>query len=266
MGCSLRLPPVPSLAPPAWLADRFECFERPSRLAERVAELLEQELTAAPARPLGLATGRTMEPVYDALVKRLLALSPQRLKALQVGWRSFNLDEYIGLGPTDSGSFALEMSRQLVRPLGLEPGCVRLPDGLAEDPSAEASRYAAAVRAAGGIGLQLLGLGSNGHVGFNEPPCGPEAPCRSVELSAATRSHNAVAFAGNPSRVPAGAITLGLEQILGAERILLVVSGSAKAGILARLLREPPGPSLPASWLQGHPGLHLIVDRAALGG
>lgn len=152
MGCSLRLPPVPSLAPPAWLADRFEVFERPSRLAERVAELLEQELSAAPARPLGLATGRTMEPVYDALVQRLLALSPQRLKALQVGWRSFNLDEYIGLGPTDSGSFALEMSRQLVRPLGLEPGCVRLPDGLAEDPSAEASRYAAAVRAAGGSG------------------------------------------------------------------------------------------------------------------
>lgn len=267
MGCPPRLPPVPSLSPPTWLADRFECFERPSCLADRVAELLEQELTAAPARPpLGLATGRTMEPVYVALVQRLLALPFQRLQALRRGWRSFNLDEYIGLGPTDSGSFALEMSRQLVRPLGLEPGCVRLPDGLAEDPSAEACRYAADVRAAGGIGLQLLGLGSNGHVGFNEPPCGPEAPCRSVGLSAATRRQNAVAFAGETSRVPAGAITLGLEQILEAERILLVVSGSAKAGILARLLREPPGPSLPASWLQGHPGLHLIVDRAALEG
>lgn len=257
---------MPSPASPAWLADRFECFERPSSLAVRVAELLVQEFSDGLKRPLGLATGRTMEPVYSALVERLLALPADQLSDVRQRWCSFNLDEYVGLGPGDCGSFAAEMDRQLAAPLGLEPGRVRLPDGLAADPAAEARRYAEAVGAAGGIGLQLLGLGSNGHVGFNEPPCGPDAPSRSLRLSTATRRQNAAAFGGDPSRVPAGAITLGMEQILGAERILLVVSGAAKSGILARLLREPPGPSLPASWLQGHPGLRLIVDRPALGG
>lgn len=207
-----------------------------------------------------------MEPVYTALVERLLALPADQLSDVRQQWCSFNLDEYVGLGPGDCGSFAAEMERQLAAPLGLEPGRVRLPDGLAVDPAAEARRYAEAVGAAGGIGLQLLGLGSNGHVGFNEPPCGPGAPSRSLWLSTATRRQNAAAFGGDPSRVPAGAITLGMEQILGAERILLVVSGAAKAGILARLLSEPPGLSLPASWLQGHPGLRLIVDRPAMGG
>lgn len=232
----------------------------------RVAELLHQEFSDGLKRPLGLATGRTMEPVYSALVERLLALPADQLSDVRQQWCSFNLDEYVGLGPGDCGSFAAEMHRQLAAPLGLEPGRVRLPDGLAADPAAEARRYAEAVGAAGGIGLQLLGLGSNGHVGFNEPPCGPDAPSRSLRLSTATRHQNAAAFGGDPSRVPAGAITLGMEQILGAERILLVVSGAAKAGILARLLMEPPGPSLPASWLQDHPGLRLIVDRPALGG
>ncbi|MCP9839365.1 6-phosphogluconolactonase [Synechococcus sp. J7-Johnson] len=248
------------------MADRFECFERPSSLAVRVAELLHQEFSDGLKRPLGLATGRTMEPVYSALVERLLALPADQLSDVRQQWCSFNLDEYVGLGPGDCGSFAAEIHRQLAAPLGLEPGRVRLPDGLAADPAAEARRYAEAVGAAGGIGLQLLGLGSNGHVGFNEPPCGPDAPSRSLRLSTATRHQNAAAFGGDPSRVPAGAITLGMEQILGAERILMVVSGAAKAGILARLLMEPPGPSLPASWLQDHPRLRLIVDRPALGG
>ncbi|MCT0218147.1 glucosamine-6-phosphate deaminase [Synechococcus sp. CS-1329] len=248
------------------MAGRFECFEQPSALSGRVAELLHQELNNGLRRPLGLATGRTMEPVYGALVARLLALPPDQLQAVRQRWRSFNLDEYVGLGPADPGSFAAEMACRLVTPLNLEPERLQLPDGLAADPAAEARRYAGAVAAAGGIGLQLLGLGSNGHVGFNEPPCGAEAPSRSLHLSAATRRQNAAAFGEDPGLVPAGAITLGLEQILGAERILLVVSGTTKAGILARLLSEPPAPSLPASWLQGHPGLRLLVDRAALGG
>ncbi|QPN55953.1 glucosamine-6-phosphate deaminase [Synechococcus sp. CBW1107] len=248
------------------MAGRFECFEQPSDLAGRVAELLHLELSGSMVRPLGLATGRTMKPVYAALVARLLALGPDQLQAVRQRWRSFNLDEYVGLGPADCGSFAAEMTRRLSGPLGLDPARVQLPDGLAADPAAEALRYAEAVQAAGGIGLQLLGLGSNGHVGFNEPPCAPDAPSRSLRLSAATRRQNAAAFGGDPDLVPAGAITLGLDRILGAERILLVVSGPAKAGILARLLREPPEPSLPASWLQGHPGLRLIVDRSALEG
>ena len=142
---------------------------------------------------------------------------------------------------------------------------MRLPNGLALDPDAEARRYGALLTAAGGIGLQLLGLGLNGHVGFNEPPCAADATTRMVALCPTTRRQNAAAFGGDPAAVPAQAITLGLAEILAAEWILLVVTGAAKAPVLARLLHEPPSPELPASWLRGHPAVTLVADRAALG-
>lgn len=237
--------------------------------AEQAAELLLAELRPERKdrqRPLGLATGRTMEPVYGALVAQLGGLSGAERQRLLADWQSFNLDEYVGLGPTDSRSFAAFMARHLVAPLGLDPKRVRLPDGLAADPASEARRYGADLAAAGGISLQLLGLGVNGHVGFNEPPCAADAATRVVELCPSTRRQNAAAFGGDPAAVPARAITLGLPEILAAERILLVVTGAAKAPVLARLLQAPPSPALPASWLQGHPAVTLVVDRAALGG
>jgi glucosamine-6-phosphate deaminase len=100
-------------------------------------------------------------------------------------------------------------------------------------------------------------------VGFNEPPCGPAAPCRCLALSAATRAQNAAAFGGDAAAVPHQAITLGLAEILAAGRILLVVTGAAKAEMLRRALLEPPCPQVPASWLQGHPRLEVLVDGAA---
>jgi glucosamine-6-phosphate deaminase len=141
---------------------------------------------------------------------------------------------------------------------------LRLPEGLADDPHAEAERYGAALGAAGGIGLQLLGLGLNGHVGFNEPPAAADSRCRCLDLSDSTRRQNAGAFGGDLAAVPARAITLGLAEILAARRILLVVTGAAKAPVLRALLRQPPGVELPASWLQGHPQVEVIADRAAL--
>lgn len=252
-------------APPDWLGGRLEVAPDPARLAEAVVDRLLAVLRASPRRPLGLATGRTMEPVYAALVRRLLALPPLERQPILAGWCSFNLDEYVGLDPADPRSFAAAMRRHLVEPLGLDPAAVHLPDGLAGDPSREAHLYAAAVAAAGGIGLQLLGLGANGHVGFNEPPCGPAASSRCVRLTPATQRQNAAAFGGDPAAVPELAITLGLAEIRRADAILLVVSGPAKAPVLGRLLREPPHADLPASWLQGHPGLRLLVDEAALG-
>lgn len=229
--------------------------------AEHVAEQLAQALEQR--QVLGLATGRTMEPVYRALRERLASWPAQRRQAALAQWRSFNLDEYVGLSARDPGSFAATMAAALEQPLGLPPGRLLLPDGLAADPQAEARRYAAAVAAAGGVDLQLLGLGSNGHVGFNEPPCGPDAPCRCLALSTATREQNAAAFGGDPQAVPEQAITLGTADILQARRLLLVVTGGAKAEILRRSLQEPPSPQVPASWLQGHPGLQVVVDAAA---
>jgi glucosamine-6-phosphate deaminase len=230
-------------------------------VAERVAAILLQALRDADT--LGLATGRTMVPVYGALRQQLGALPAEERQGLLAGWRSFNLDEYVGLGPADPASFARFMQEQLTTPLALPAGALQLPNGQAADPQAEAQRYGAAVRAAGGIQLQLLGLGNNGHVGFNEPPCPANAPCRSLVLSEATRRQNAAAFGGDPAAVPLQAITLGTADIRIARRLLLVVTGAAKAEILRRCLLEPPGPDRPASWLQGHPGLRILVDADA---
>jgi glucosamine-6-phosphate deaminase len=205
-----------------------------------------------------------MEPVYAALARRVERLPAAEAVELRHHWRSFNLDEYVGLGPEDPGSFAAEMERRLRRPLGLDSASVRLPDGLAPDPAAAAARYGEALLAAGGIGLQLLGLGLNGHVGFNEPPCGPDLPCRCLALSPATRQQNAAGFGGDAAAVPERAITLGLREILAAQELLLVVTGAAKAEVLARLWRLPPNPALPASWLKRHPRLTLVADAAAL--
>jgi glucosamine-6-phosphate deaminase len=236
----------------------------PAAVAERVAALVLED-RERPERPLGLATGRTMAPVYAALARQLSRWEPARADAVRRSWSSFNLDEYVGLGGNDPRSFAATMARELVAPLGLAADLVQLPDGLAPDPQAEARRYGAAVQQAGGIGLQLLGLGLNGHVGFNEPPCPAEARCRCVGLSPTTRRQNAASFGGDADAVPELAITLGLAEILAARRLLLVVTGAEKAGVLRRALTEPPTPELPASWLQGHPGLTVIADHAALG-
>jgi len=231
--------------------------------AEHVARLLLEERLQRPEKPLGLATGRTMEPVYAALAAQVAELPAAERQRLQRQWLSFNLDEYVLEGASPAGSFAAAMAEHLVGPLQLAAHQVRLPDGRSADPAAEALRYRQELAAAGGIGLQLLGLGLNGHVGFNEPPCPSNAPCRCLELSATTRSQNAGAFGGDPGAVPRRAITLGLQEILAAQQLVLVVTGAAKAPILARLLASAPSPDLPASWLRGHPNLQVVVDPAA---
>jgi glucosamine-6-phosphate deaminase len=245
----------------------FQLLALPSTeaVARTAAQALLDASFQSPRRPLGLATGRTMAPVYAALVSMVRSHPHAAQKALRQGWCSFNLDEYVGLGPQDPESFAAEMVRALGDPLGIDPAQVHLPDGLAPDPEAEAVRYGQALHGAGGIGLQLLGLGLNGHVGFNEPPSEPDCPTRCLALSASTRQANAGAFGGHPDRVPPRAITLGLADILQADRILLVVTGAPKAPILRRLLEEPPTSALPASWLHRHPSVCVLADPSALG-
>jgi glucosamine-6-phosphate deaminase len=236
----------------------LEVLPTQGAVASRGATLLAEALLDPRRPPTGLATGRTMLPLYGAL--RPLLGADKRFEPS--GWRSFNLDEYVGLAPRDSRSFAGYMAAQLGDPLGLAPGQLALPNGLAPDPAAEAERYRQAVLQAG-LGLQLLGLGNNGHVGFNEPPCLPEARCRCLELSDETRRQNATGFGGDPAAVPPLAITLGLAEILGAQELLLVVTGAAKAQVLRRVLEEPPHGALPASWLQGHGHWRVLCDREA---
>ena len=236
-------------------------------LCDALAERLEDQLRARRCgdRPLGLATGRTMEPLYAALVRRLQGWRTDELAALKACWSSFNLDEYRGLAASDPRSYRRFMAEQLGDPLQIPDAALRLPDGSATDGDGAAAAYGAALARSGGIGVQLLGLGSNGHVGFNEPPCGPLMACRVVQLSAATRQQNAGLFGGDSQRVPEAAITLGLKEILAAEEIHLVVTGSGKAAILKKLLDDEPSEQLPASWLRQHPWVWLWVDRAAMG-
>ncbi|MEB3239901.1 MAG: glucosamine-6-phosphate deaminase [Cyanobacteriota bacterium] len=243
---------------PPCLAPAVEVLPDAAAVAQRAAALLIDPLCDPQQPPTGLATGRTMEPVYGALCERLRDDS----RYDPHGWRSFNLDEYVGLTAQDPRSFGAYMQHHLGRPLGLPLQALQLPDGAAADPAAEAARYGEAVRRRG-LGLQLLGLGSNGHVGFNEPPCAATAPCRVVQLSGSTRRQNAGAFGGDPASVPVQAITLGLAEILAARELLLVVLGAAKAGILRRALQEPAAAELPASWLQGHPRVRVVCDREA---
>ena len=245
-------------------------FDAPTSLCRSLVDALEQELRqllvqGRVARPLGLATGRTMEPVYTGLVQRLQGWSGSDRQRLRLVWSSFNLDEYIGLASGDPRSYRSFMETWLGQPLQLPSLSLRVPDGQAMDPTAAAEHYSRSVQASGGIGLQLLGLGANGHVGFNEPPCGPEQRCHVVTLSEATRHQNAPMFGGNPAAVPHQAITLGVAEILAAREIHLVVTGRSKAPILARLLAmQRPDPSLPASWLLEHARVQLWADAEAL--
>ncbi|WP_320676263.1 glucosamine-6-phosphate deaminase [Prochlorococcus sp. MIT 1300] len=225
---------------------------------------LYERLNFLNPKPIGLPTGRTMEPIYEELVVRLQCWPQSDFDRLRLGWNSFNLDEYLGLGIDHSQSFHSYMAHYLGQPLSLKQSQMHVPNGLSINPEIEAQSYVRALNKAGGIGIQVLGLGANGHVGFNEPPCGPWETCRVVSLSNSTRKQNAFAFENDLKKVPSKAITLGLKDILRADEIHLVVFGSDKADILFKLLNTRPQDSLPASWLRTHNRVFLWADEDAL--
>lgn len=238
---------------------RLEVFDNAEAAERAAAGRLAACLAAKPAAVLGLATGATMEGVYAALVERIRGGQLSLARAT-----SFNLDEYLGLPPDDPASYRATMERLLFAAADLPAERACLPDAMAADPEAEARRYEAAIGAAGGLDLQLLGLGRNGHVGFNEPGSPAESRTRVVRLSETTRAANRAHFP--PGRaVPERAITMGIATILEARALLLLVTGPAKRAALARCLEGPPSPDCPASLLLGHPDLTVIADRAAAG-
>ncbi|MBE7210224.1 MAG: glucosamine-6-phosphate deaminase [Gluconacetobacter diazotrophicus] len=234
----------------------MEVIVRPDAAAacSFAAALLAARIRARPDIVLGLATGRTMERLYDELV----ALTPDLSRA-----RTFNLDEYLGLAGDDPRSYRRFMDRALFRRVAIPAASTHLPDGTAADPDAEARRYEGAIRAAGGVDLQLLGLGETGHIGFNEPLSALMSRTRVKPLTPATRRQNAPMFGGNPDSVPPRAITMGVGTILDAREIVLLVTGAAKAGILARAIEGPITAMVTASALQLHPNCKVILDEPA---
>jgi len=206
---------------------------------------------------LGFATGHTMIPVYGELVRlhEEAGLSFKRA-------RTFNLDEYVGLGRGDSDSYYEYMMHRFVEQTDLSEDWFFIPDGKAPDPEAECERYERLIKECGGIDLQLLGLGRNGHIGFNEPGSSPESRTRVVALAEKTREVNETDF--RKAEPPRHAITMGLATILEARRIVMVVTGWEKAEILKAVLTTPPTSEVPATYLHDHPEVTLIADREAL--
>ncbi len=206
-----------------------------------------------------------MLPIYRSLVQRLKRWKVEDLQKLFDRWCSFNLDEFVGLKEDfESSSFRSYMLHNLCDPLELDIEKLHIPNAQAIDPYEEASSYRDTLSRFGGLSFQLLGIGENGHVGFNEPPSSVDSTSRVVPLSMSTRRNNAFLFNGDLDQVPTQAITLGLKEILNAEEIHLVILGSHKSMILKSLLQNECADSLPASWLKLHQRVFLWTDYATI--
>jgi glucosamine-6-phosphate deaminase len=223
----------------------------------RTADLLCDGVRARPDLVLGLATGGTMFPVYAELVRRHIAGG---LSLADV--TSFNLDEYVGLAPDHPCSYHSYMAQALFGLTDIRPERTHLPRGDAADPAQEAELYEARIRAAGGIDLQLLGLGANGHIGFNEPTSSLASRTRIKTLTETTRSANR-RFFDSDEAVPRFAITMGIATILEARACVLLATGAAKAKAAAAMIEGPLSAACPASALQLHPRATIILDTAA---
>jgi glucosamine-6-phosphate deaminase len=223
-------------------------------LAERVASTLQ----AKPDAVLGLASGRTPVDGYAELRRLHAAGSTDWSRA-----STFNLDEFAGIDGRHPGSFRAFMERHLFEGVNLRAERIHFLNGVAQDLNAECDRYESAIAAAGGIDLQLLGIGTNGHIGFNEP--GDDLPVRThrVRLMESTRRDNAMLFGDDPSRVPAEALSMGIGTILRARRIVLVATGEKKAECIRRATSGRLTTRVPASMLQVHPDVEWLLDRAA---
>lgn len=224
-----------------------------------VAGLMMARLARQPEVVLGLATGGTMEAVYARLIEAHRAGRASFARA-----RSFNLDEYVGLRPDHPCSYWRYMREQLFDHVDMPAGATRLPRGDARDAEAEAVAYERAIVEAGDIGFQLLGLGANGHIGFNEPSSSLQSLTRIKTLTRSTREANARFFA-NPADVPRRAITMGIGTILRADEIVLLAYGAGKADAAAAMIEGPMSAACPASALQMHRRTTVVLDEAAAG-
>ena len=228
-----------------------------SHMSRQAANIISAQIIMKPDCVLGLATGSSPIGAYRQLIdwhrKGDLDFS-------QV--RSFNLDEYVGLSPSHPQSYAHFMREHLFGHVNIQPQNTHIPDGTAKNSEAECARYDALIRSLGGIDLQLLGLGPNGHIGFNEPGEFFEKGTHRVALSTETIQANK-RFFGREEDIPRYAYTMGICDIMQAKRIVMVVSGAQKAEILRRAFFGPVTPLVPASILQLHRHFTLVVDQEA---
>ncbi|HHX34497.1 MAG TPA: glucosamine-6-phosphate deaminase [Gammaproteobacteria bacterium] len=235
----------------------YKIFETVDEVSRYTAQRLLDKIKALPTAVLGLATGSTMEPVYAQLLKDLQK-TPVDLSQLT----TFNLDEYIGLSAEHPQSYNYYMYQHLFNKLEIPAQNVHLPDGLTNHIETACQAYSNSIKAMGGLDLQLLGIGSNGHIGFNEPQTCFNSRTHVVELSEQTRIDNGRFFA-DQTEMPTHALTMGIQDILEAKEIILVATGKNKAPIMAQLFTSAIDEELPASALKKHHNLTIVLDQEA---
>ena len=232
----------------------------PEEMGRAAADEFEAVIHAKPACVLGLATGATPIPLYRELIRREQAGLMDFSRV-----RSVNLDEYKGLAPDHPQSYRRFMQENLFDHISIRPENTWVPDGMTTDVDAMCDDYERTIEELGGVDLQLLGLGHDGHIGFNEPCDHFPVRTHEVALTESTRRANARFFAGE-DEVPTAAYTMGVGTVMAARRVLMIVTGGDKADILHRAFCGPVTPWVPASILQFHPDVTLICDEAAWSG
>ena len=234
----------------------IERFEDEDALSSALAALVLEAIIARPSLVLGLPTGRTPLGLYREL--------RERSGGNRIDWsrvRTFNLDEFAGLEPSDSNSYRAFMQEELFDHVSIAPANIGFLNGTAPDLKAECRRYEEAIETAGGIDLQILGIGANGHIGFNEPADGLCAYTHVAELEEASREANAQWFDGDWKKVPERALSMGMATILNARQIVLIATGAEKADAVYGMIEGLITTRLPASILQVHPRVTVMVDR-----
>lgn len=221
--------------------------------ADRVIAQLSGKQTPV----LGLATGSSPLNLYEELQRRAEAGDVDFSHAL-----GFALDEYVGLDPEHPLSYRQTILRTVVRPLGMNPDRVRVPNGFAADLQEAAEEYERAIREAGGVDVQILGIGTNGHIGFNEPTSSFSSRTRIKTLTQQTREDNARFFSDDET-VPTHCVTQGLGTIMDAHNVVMVATGEKKADVVAAMIEGPVSAMCPASLLQFHRHAFVIIDEAA---
>lgn len=228
-------------------------------VSKEAAQLVVSRLLTKPNLVLGLATGSTPIGLYQELIRRCREDGLDLTKIT-----SFNLDEYVGVPPDHPHSYHRFMREQLFDHMSLDPRHVHIPNGMAMDIEAHCDWYEEQIRRAGGIDLQVLGVGANGHIAFNEPGSSLGSRTRVKTLSHKTREDNARFFA-SMDEVPRYAITMGIGTIMEARELLMLVTGESKAAALRDAVEGPLTAMVPASMIQMHRKAYVIVDRAAAG-
>ena len=227
-------------------------------MSRKAANILSAQVILKPDTVMGLATGSSPVGTYQQLIEWY---KKGDLDFAQV--RTVNLDEYAGLAPEHSQSYRRFMQENFFDHINILRENTHVPNGLAPDLEAECRRYNQVIQSLGGIDIQLLGMGHNGHIGFNEPGQAFELETHVVDLTDNTIEANARFFASR-DEVPRQAITMGIKSIMQAQRIVMVVSGADKADMVRAAFAGPVVPQVPASILQMHPNFILVGDKAAL--